>query len=87
MSIHLYRHNEDAYTAVETMLKEKRKAAVIHPTGTGKSLIAFRLVEAHPDKQFLWLSPSRYIYSTQLENINTAFPNVEYLSYSRLMNN
>lgn len=87
MSIHLYRHNEDAYTAVETMLKEKRKAAVIHPTGTGKSLIAFRLAEAHPDKQFLWLSPSRYIYSTQLENINTAFPNVEYLSYSRLMNN
>lgn len=41
MSIHLYKHNEDAYRAVETMLEEKQMAAVIHPTGTGKSMIAF----------------------------------------------
>lgn len=39
MSIHLYKHNEDAYRAVETMLEEKQMAAVIHPTGTGKSMI------------------------------------------------
>lgn len=45
MSIHLYKHNEDAYRAVETMLEEKQMAAVIHPTGTGKSMIAFQLVE------------------------------------------
>ena len=45
MSIHLYKHNEDAYRAVETMLEEKQMAAVIHPTGTGKSMIAFKLVE------------------------------------------
>ena len=29
MSIHLYKHNEDAYRAVETMLEEKQMAAVI----------------------------------------------------------
>ena len=45
MSIHLYKHNEDAYRAVEIMLEEKQMAAVIHPTGTGKSMIAFKLVE------------------------------------------
>lgn len=61
MSIHLYKHNEDAYRAVETMLEEKQMAAVIHPTGTGKSMIAFKLVEQHPHKHFLWLSPSEYI--------------------------
>lgn len=55
MSIHLYKHNEDAYRAVETMLEEKQMAAVIHPTGTGKSMIAFKLVEQHPHKHFLWL--------------------------------
>lgn len=53
MSIHLYKHNEDAYRAVETMLEDKQMAAVIHPTGTGKSMIAFKLVEQHPHKHFL----------------------------------
>ena len=76
MSIHLYKHNEDAYRAVETMLEEKQMAAVIHPTGTGKSMIAFKLVEQHPHKHFLWLSPSEYIYKTQLENIDTQFSNM-----------
>ena len=85
MSIHLYKHNEDAYRAVETMLEEKQMAAVIHPTGTGKSMIAFKLVEQHAHNHFLWLSPSEYIYKTQLENIDTQFSNIEYMSYSRLM--
>lgn len=85
MSIHLYKHNEDAYRAVETMLEDKQMAAVIHPTGTGKSMIAFKLVEQHPHKHFLWISPSEYIYKTQLENIDTQFSNIEYMSYSRLM--
>lgn len=71
MSIHLFKHNEDAYRAVETMLEEKQMAAVIHPTGTGKSMIAFKLVEQHPHKHFLWLSPNEYIYKTQLENIHS----------------
>ena len=88
MSIHLYKHNEDAYRAVETMLEEKQMAAVIHPTGTGKSMIAFKLVEQHPHKHFLWLSPSEYIYKTQLENIDTQFSNIEYIrqkSYQYLL--
>ena len=36
------------------MLEDKQMAAVIHPTGTGKSMIAFKLVEQHPHKHFLW---------------------------------
>ena len=87
MGIHLYKHNEDAYRAVETMLDEKQMAAVIHPTGTGKSMIAFKLIEKHPDSHFLWLSPSEYIYKTQLENIDIQFLNVKYMSYSKLMKN
>ena len=87
MNIHLYQHNEDAYQSVETMLACRGMAAVIHPTGTGKSFIAFKLAEQHPSKHFLWLSPSEYIYQTQLENIGAQFANVEYMSYSRLMKN
>lgn len=62
-------------------------AAVIHPTGTGKSMIAFKLVEEHPLNHFLWLSPSEYIYQTQVENLNMKFPNIQFMSYSRLMKN
>lgn len=85
MGIKLFKHNEEAYQAVKTMLEEEGKAAVIHPTGTGKSLIAFKLVEAHPSEHFLWLSPSEYIFETQLENLGMEFSNIRYLSYSRLM--
>ena len=69
MAMHLYNHNLQAYNATVTMLAERGKAAVIHPTGTGKSFIGFKLCEDNTDKTILWLSPSRYIYQTQLENL------------------
>lgn len=69
MPMHLYEHNQTAYNAAVTMLSKRGKAAVIHPTGTGKSFIGFKLCEDNPDKTICWLSPSRYIYQTQLENL------------------
>lgn len=50
MPMHLYAHNQTAYNAVLNMLSERGKAAVIHPTGTGKSFIGFKLCEDNPDK-------------------------------------
>ena len=87
MSIHLFKHNQEAYKAVTAMLEKEKMAAVIHPTGTGKSLIAFKLAEQHPSEKFLWLSPSEYIYQTQLENLGMKFENIQFFSYSRLMKN
>lgn len=69
MAIDLFEHNEIAYKAVARMLAEHSKAAVIHPTSTGKSFIGFKLCEDNPNKTILWLSPSKYIYQTQLENL------------------
>ena len=69
MSFQLFQHNQTAYESALTLLKKKGKAAVIHPTGTGKSFIGFRLAEDYPDKNICWLSPSEYIYKTQLENL------------------
>ena len=85
MSIHLFKHNQEAYNSVTAMLEREKMAAVIHPTGTGKSLIAFKLAEEHPSEKFLWLSPSEYIYQTQLENLGMEFDNIQFMSYSRLM--
>ena len=69
MGIRLFEHNQAAYDAAVSMLSESGKAAVIHPTGTGKSFIGFKLCEDNPDKAVCWLSPSAYIFQTQLENL------------------
>jgi len=79
-----------AYAAAKAMLERTAKAAVIHPTGTGKSFIAFRWIEEHPDKRFVWLSPSDYIFSVQKENILRSAPDypvdqIAFLTYARLM--
>ena len=40
--IKLYSHNQKAYNLAVTMLEDTKKAAIVHPTGTGKSFIAFK---------------------------------------------
>ena len=81
----LYAHNRTAYEAVLPMLETSRRAAVIHPTGTGKSFLAFQLIEDHPGARFLWLSPNDYIFENQQRNADRAFPNVEFMTYTRLL--
>ena len=90
MVLHLFEHNARAYQAAAAMLEQYGKAAVVHPTGTGKSYIAFKLIEDHPDAAFLWLSPSEYIFRTQLENLQKQVPdfalgNVRFATYARLL--
>ena len=72
MSVRLYEHNQIAYESALAMLAETGRAAVIHPTGTGKSFIGFKLCEDFPDKTVCWMSPSEYIFRTQLENWRAA---------------
>ena len=90
MAIELFKHNETAYKAAVAMLKETGKAAVIHPTGTGKSFIGFKLCEENPSKTVCWLSPSEYIFKTQLEALKKSADftpaNVKFFTYSKLMN-
>lgn len=89
MGIGLFPHNEAAYRSAVSMLEETGKAAVVHPTGTGKSFIAFKLCEEHPDNTVCWLSPSEYIFRTQQENLIAAggeIPeNIRFFTYAKLM--
>lgn len=89
--IDLFEHNKTAYDSAVSLLSETGKAAVIHPTGTGKSFIGFKLSEDHPDKVICWLSPSEYIFRTQLENLAKVSDgwqpeNIRFYTYARLMN-
>ena len=87
----LYEHNEKAYNNAVKMLERTNKAAIIHPTGTGKSFIGFKLCADNPEKTICWLSPSDYIFKTQLENLKKAADgfepaNIRFFTYARLMN-
>lgn len=91
MGIQLFEHNKSAYDTAIQMLKEKGRAAIIHPTGTGKSFIGFKLCEDNPTKKICWLSPSDYIFKTQIENLEKASGgytpnNVCFFTYAKLMN-
>ena len=74
MSLDLFTHNRRAYEQAAVVLDLTGKAAIVHPTGTGKSFIAFKLIEDHPDETILWLSPSEVIYKTQCENLHHVEP-------------
>lgn len=92
MALHLFAHNQKAYEAALSMLAKAGRAAVIHPTGTGKSMIAFKLAEEHRSARVCWLAPSRYIFRQQQENLQKACPdysveNITFLTYARLMAN
>ncbi|MFI3327407.1 MAG: Helicase associated domain protein [Clostridia bacterium] len=87
--IELYKHNKIAYDKLISQFQLDKKQAIINPTGTGKSVIAFKLCEDNPDKTMCWISPSEYIYTTQLENLEKSgvkIPqNIKFFTYSKLM--
>ncbi len=89
--IKLFPHNKTAYEKAVKMLNEKGKAAIVHPTGTGKSFIAFALARDNSSKKFLWLSPSKYIYDLQCKNLwqsqHIKLTNIDFHTYSWLMLN
>ena len=89
MGISLFKHNQTAYEKVCSLLAETGKAAVIHPTGTGKSFIAFKLCKEHPESKVCWLSPSEYIFETQVENLRETGAdvpeNIRFYTYAKLM--
>ena len=89
MSLELYPHNRRAYGAALALMQSSGKAAVIHPTGTGKSYIGFELAQEHSHSRVLWLTPSEYIVRTQLENLLRTSgwqpDNITFLTYAKLM--
>ena len=90
VALRLFEHNEKAYRAAVRMMEQYGKAAIVHPTGTGKSYIAFKLIEDNPEKVVIWISPSEYIFKTQLESLKRNDPdfplaNVQFYTYAKLM--
>ena len=90
MPISLKPHNEETYRKVTDKLKKVNKAAVIHPTGTGKMYIALKLLEENKGKKAIYIAPSNSILHDVKKNIfeegmtMSEFPNLKRITYQKL---
>ena len=97
MGINLKKHNEEAYQKIKDMLKETDRAAVVHPTGTGKTYIALKWIEETSGKT-IYVAPSNHILSQVKEDVEKAkesgeisdeqykrYKEVKYVTYTSLM--
>lgn len=56
--ISLYKHNEDGYDSLNSMLENSRFAAINHATGTGKSFIILKYLFNNKNKKYLYIAPT-----------------------------
>ena len=61
MSVKLEPHNQTGYEATKKIFENGNRAAVISPTGTGKSYIGLKLIEDNYGKKVIYLAPSKAI--------------------------
>ena len=86
----LKEHNQKAYNNLQKMYEDgKNRVAVVHPTGTGKTYITMQLIKDNPSKKIIVVSPTNLIitqYQKRLEENEIDYRNVEFLTYSKIMN-
>ena len=67
--LQLLEHQEEAYNEAIKLFEEKGKAAVIFPTGCGKSFVTLKYILEHPDDRILFLSPRNAIKDQMYEYV------------------
>lgn len=80
--IELLPHNQKAFKNIMMKLKETQKTAVVQATGTGKSFLACKTIQALGFKRNLIVAPSHYILD-QFKKISP-LKNVSYMTYQGL---
>lgn len=87
MGVDLLKHNQEAYEKIQKAIKEgKKKIAVSHATGTGKSYLVTKLFEDFNIDKKLVLVPSTYI-SDQIQALFEKYniQNVDVMRYQKLI--
>ena len=87
MKVDLLPHNQEAYEKVKLQIAEgKKKIAISHATGTGKSYLIAKLFEDYSDYKKLVLVPSTYI-SDQIQGLfeKYSIQNADVVLYQRLI--
>ncbi len=62
-------HQQEAYAASMRLIEEKGKAAIVMPTGCGKSFVLLKYILEHPDQRILFLAPRHIIKDQMYEYI------------------
>lgn len=87
MKVDLLKHNQEAYEKIKSAIAdEKKKIAVSHATGTGKSYLIAKLFEDHNNDEKLVLVPSTYI-SDQIQALFEKYniQNADVILYQKLI--
>ena len=83
----LLEHNAEAYNGVNRIYEHSNRAAVVHPTGTGKSYIGLKLIDDNPGKKVLYVAPSNTILMQIKDNARqekVSFVDTERTTYQKL---
>ena len=88
--IELYKHNKESYEKIKSMFETENKAAVVQPTGTGKSFLMLKWIEDYKDENIVVLTSSNAIL-TQIYNYAKSFncldifKNVKAFTYTKFL--
>lgn len=87
MGVDLLKHNQEAYEKItEAIADGKKKIAISHATGTGKSYLIAKLFEDYSNDKKLVLVPSTYI-SDQIQKLFAKYSiqNADIMLYQKLI--
>lgn len=87
MGVDLLKHNQEAYEKItEAIADGKKKIAISHATGTGKSYLTAKLFEDYSNDKKLVLVPSTFI-SDQIKKLfeKYSIQNVDVILYQKLI--
>lgn len=87
MGVDLLKHNQEVYEKVKLAITDgKKKIAIAHATGTGKSYLIAKLFEDFSNDKKLVLVPSTYI-SEQIKKLfeKYSIENIEVILYQKLI--
>ena len=87
MGVDLLKHNQDAYEKITKAIADgKKKIAIAHGTGTGKSYLIAKLFEDYSNDKKLVLVPSTYI-DDQIQELfeKYSIQNVDVILYQKLI--
>lgn len=85
--IQLFPHNKKAYENAKFILETENRVYIVHPTGTGKSLIIAKFIIENPKARCLFLSPNVYIFKEIKKHIQGKISNVDFQTYQYFLFN
>lgn len=78
----LYPHNQVAYDNAKFVFETENRTAIVHATGTGKSLIIAKFILENPNSKCLLIAPSIFILKEVKKHVrNNSFKNVDFQTY------